>query len=314
MPRMNPAFHSGLVAVRKAAAARFGRETARRGCLCASVSAIAILCAAAGPAGASAARAGGPTADLLAPASHARLAGAPAKPAVELKRDVAAIIKQSTETYAKMKSYKHTAKWTDTEMEVSSGREVHESLDFTLALDRPNRFAYKLDTASTIFPAVAAYCDGKTFINFKEKKEPTPYKQFIKTAAPAAYKGINIVDDVEFQPLGTYIVALMLQGDALADKDVRAALEAAVVKAPVTENGKKWYVLEMPFGQDKSPVLLYIGADDHLIGKSVLKSASTRNGTSIKITEVIEGIKIDKPIEPATFQYALPSDASEVKH
>jgi hypothetical protein len=219
----------------------------------------------------------------------------------EIKPDVAALLKQATDVYKKMKSYRHTAKWTIVDSE------MHEvDLNFTLALERPNRFAYKLDSKSQIFPPVAAYSDGTTFINFKAKNQPAPFKQYTKTKAPAAYKGINIVDDVEFQPIATYIIALMLQGDALADKDVRVAMEKASIKPAVTENGKKWQIVEMLFGTEETPITLYIGQDDHLIGKATQKGET-------KITEIVDGVKIDKPIEASVFQYALPQDAKQVE-
>jgi hypothetical protein len=229
----------------------------------------------------------------------------------EIKSDVATLLKRSTDVYKKMKSYRHTAKYTFSLK--GSEREVHEDLNFTLALERPNRFVYKLDSNSRIFQPVAAYCDGTTFINFKAKVQPAPLNtrplvisQYTKTKAPGAYTGINIVDDVEFQPIATYIIALMLQGDVLADKDVRAAMEKASIKPAVTENGKKWQVLEMLFGAEETPITLYIGQDDHLIGKATQKG-------ELKSTEIVDAVKIDKPIEPAVFQYTLPADAKEVE-
>jgi outer membrane lipoprotein-sorting protein len=232
------------------------------------------------------------------------LAAPPDDKKPELKADVAALLNQSTNVYKKMKSYRHTAKWTI----IAKGpeEEVHDDLTFTLALERPNKFVYKLDNKSKFFPPVAAYSDGTTVINFKSRPGPTPLKEYIKTKAPANFKGINIVDDVEFQPIGTYIIALMLQGDALADKDVRGAMEKATLMPPVTENGKKWQVLEMPFGSEATPYLIYIGQDDHLIGKALQKGDA-------QITEIIEAIKIDKPIEASVFQYTLPADAKEVE-
>lgn len=222
----------------------------------------------------------------------------------EIKPDVSALLKQSTDVYKRMKSYRHTAKWSIS-VKGPEG-EVHEDLNFTLALQRPNKFAYKLDSKSQFFPPVAAYSDGTTFINFKAKLAPIPSKQYTKTAAPASYKGINIVDDVEFQPIATYVIALMLQGDVLADKDVRAAMEKATLKPSVTENGKKWQVLEMPFGTEELPITLYFGQEDHLIGRATQKGDT-------RITEVIDAVKIDKPIEPSVFQYDLPSDAKQVQ-
>ena len=192
-------------------------------------------------------------------------------------------------------------------------------MTFTLALERPNKFVYKMDSQSKAFPPVAAYCDGTTFINFKAKfarvEGEAATKEYTKASAPETYKGINIVDDVEFEPIATYVIALMLQGDALADKDVRAALEQATVKPSVTENGKTWQVLEMPFGTGATRITLYFGKDDHLIGKSLQKVEAGKDDLQkreIKITETLEGIKVDKPIDAATFQYTLPEDAKQV--
>jgi outer membrane lipoprotein-sorting protein len=240
----------------------------------------------------------------LSGAARNALAAPPEDKKPELKADVAALLNQSTNVYKKMKSYRHTAK--SSIVAKGPDGEVHDDLTFTLALERPNKFVYKLDNKSEFFPPVAAYSDGTTFINFKSKLFPTPLKEYTKAKAPASFKGINIVDDVEFQPIGTYIIALMLQGDSLADKDVRGAMEKATLMPPVTENGKKWQVLEMPFGSDPTPYLIYIGQDDHLIGKAIQKGEN-------KITETIEAIKIDKPIEASVFQYTLPSDAKEVE-
>ncbi len=221
-----------------------------------------------------------------------------------IKPDVAAILRQSTDTYAKMSSYRHTARWSITGK--TADGEVREELSFTLALDRPNRFVYKLDSKSKIFPPVAAYSDGDSFINFKTIAGLIPIKQYTKAASPATYKGINIVDDIEFLPIGTYVIALMLQGDVLSDKDIRAAMEKATQKPAVTENGKKWQVVEMLFGPREEPIQLYFGSDDHLIGKAVQKG-------DVRITEIVDAVKIDKPIDAATFQYALPADAKQVE-
>ena len=222
----------------------------------------------------------------------------------EIKPEVAALLKQSTDVYKKMKSYRHTAKWSIT-LKGPEG-DVHEDINFTLALDRPNRFVYKMDGKAQFFPPVAAYCDGTNFINFKARLVPAPSKQYTKTKAPATFNGINIVDDVEFQPIATYVIALMLQGDALADKDVRAAMEKATLKPPVTENGKTYQVLEMPFGPEELPITLYFSKDDHLIGKATQKGDT-------QITEIVDSVKIDKPVDAAVFQYSLPPDAKLVQ-
>ena len=218
----------------------------------------------------------------------------------EIPTPVATLIKQSVEAYAKMKTYRHTATWSILAKR-DDGQTIQEELKFTLALERPNRFAYKLDTVPKLFSPVAAFSDGKTFTNFKGDR-----KQYTKSAAPPSFKGINIIDDVEFQPIGTYLVALLLQGDALADKDVRTALEHASIKSEMVENGKKWQILEMPFGDEEVPYQIYFGAEDHLIGKAFQPG-------KVKISEIIEALKIDKPIEPSVFSYSLPDSAKQIE-
>ncbi len=219
---------------------------------------------------------------------------------VEIKPEVLSLLKQTTESYRKMKSYRHTAVWSLTAKR-DNGQAIHEELKFTLALDRPNRFAYKMDTPPVLFSPAVAVSDGTFFINFKGDR-----KQYTKSAAPATFKGINIVDDVEFQPIGTYLIALMLQGDALADKDILKAMGHATLGGTISEGGKKWQVISMPFGSEETPYQVYFNAEDHLIGK-VLQMGSVR------VIENIESVKIDKPIEASVFAYALPATAKQVE-
>jgi outer membrane lipoprotein-sorting protein len=217
-----------------------------------------------------------------------------------VKPDVAALLKQSTDVYKKMKSYRHTAVFVIAGKNPETGAALRDESRFTLALERPNKFVYKNDTK----PVTAAVSDGKTFINFKGEDR----LQYTRQNAPADFKGINIVDDVTFTPLATYIIALMLQGDALADKDVRGALEKATLKpGVVTENGKKWQVLSVPFGE-QDPTDVYFNAEDHLIGKAV------QRGTQFEftVTETYENLSINKPIEGSVFQYAPPAQAKRV--
>ncbi|HZP81918.1 MAG TPA: DUF2092 domain-containing protein [Chthonomonadaceae bacterium] len=224
------------------------------------------------------------------------------EPKAELKPEVAALLKQSTEAYRKLKSYQHTAVWTVSGKD-QEGNERKQETRFTLALERPNKFCYKMDDGPKLAAAVS---DGKTFINYRGE-----VKQYTKTAAPDTYKGINIVDDVMFQPLATYVIALMLQGDALADKDVRAAFEKATKQPSITEEGKKWEVLHVPFGEGE-PFTFYFDANSHLLGKAVLHFPKRADGPSL-LTEKITEVKLDKPIDEAVFQYTPPDDAQEVE-
>ena len=221
----------------------------------------------------------------------------PAARKSSVKPDVSALLKESTDAYKKMKSYRHTAIFLLEGKDPTTGDTRTQSTKYTLALERPNKFVYKSDSE----PIAAAVSDGKTFINFKGKD----ISQYVKQPAPADFKGINIVDDVTFDPLATYVIALMLQGDSLADKDVRAAMENATLKpGTVTENGKKWQVLTFAFG-GQIPTEVYFNAEDHLIGKTV----QHLDQAGIKIVETFENVSINKPIDAAVFQYTPPSGA-----
>ncbi|MCW3095036.1 MAG: hypothetical protein JWL77_654 [Chthonomonadaceae bacterium] len=244
------------------------------------------------------------TACALSGAIRPALADPPATAKVNLKPDVAALIKQSTDIYKKMKSYRHTALFVAEFKNPMNGQAVKREQHYTLALERPNKFAYKNDTQ----PTAAAVSDGKTFINFKGD-ETGEKLQYTRQNAPADFKGINIVDDVTFEPLATYVIALMLQGDPLADKDVRAALEKASLKpGTVTENGKKWQVLTMPFDQQEMTEI-YFNAEDHLIGKSVQRIVPQ----GVKIVETYENVSVNKPIDAAVFQYTPPANAKRIE-
>jgi len=216
-----------------------------------------------------------------------------------IKPEVLALVKQSTEAYKKLKSYSaDVALHTDFVSQKGSGTIDRQ---YVLALDRANRFCYRDLTDKT---STAAVSDGKKFVNYNSERN-----QYTESPAPADYKGINIVDDVVFEPLGTYMIALMLQGDALADKDVREGLEKATIGTPVVENGKKWQLLHMIFGPEADSCDIYIG-EDHLIGKSTTKRKD--DNSKFDQTETLSNIKLDKPIDPAVFLYTPPANAVKV--
>ncbi len=224
---------------------------------------------------------------------------APPTAARQIKSDVMAVVKQSTEAYKKMKSYSADISL-KTEISTDMGSQITEN-HYVLALDRANRFCYRdlTDPSGT-----AAVSDGKKLINYK-----SDHNQFTESPAPPDYKGINIVDDVQFEPLATYVVALMLQGDALADKDILESLQKATMGTPVVEGGKKWQVLHLLFGPQEEACDIYIG-EDHLIARSTTKLQA--NGRKFLQTETLSNIKIDKPVDPAMFLYKPPANAQKV--
>ena len=234
------------------------------------------------------------------------------EPKADLKPEVAALLKQSTSVYAAMRSYRHISEFIQ-KGQAQDG-EINRATTFTLALERPNKFCYKSDGVD----GSAAVSNGKTFISYQEAAMPGRQRTYYtKIAAPASYKGINLADDVNISlssfNFGSYFVALMLQGDALADPNVRAGLADAIPRLGVEENGKKYDLLTATFQgrsmQDKSAhnitARFYFDAATHLLRKTV----STVSEENITYTEIMENVLIDKPIPAATFEYSPPKNA-----
>lgn len=225
---------------------------------------------------------------------------------VVLKPEVEALLKQSTAVYSAMKSYRHVAEC------LEKGRgpngEINNSTSYVLALERPNKFCYKSEEAR----GSAAVSNGKTFINYRNDnagEDPAhSHTYFTRVAAPATYKGINIVDDVTFR-LGSYMVALMLQGDVLADAEISAGLANATLKPGVMDNGKKFDLLTVPF-QGK-PVDFYFDSATHLLHKTLNSDSDGEGGRKIEVhvTEILEDVQIDKPIPASVFEYTPPKTA-----
>jgi len=240
---------------------------------------------------------------VLSGTTRSVFAGPPTAAKSSLKPEVAALLQLSTAVYKKMKSYRHTALYVVEGINPTSHTTIRQEYRFTLALDRPNKFVYRADTD----PVAAAVSDGKTFINFRGR-QTGQNREYTQANAPADYKGIDIVNAVNFDPLGTYLIALMLQGDLLADKDVKSNLEKAALKpTTVTENGKKWQVMTTVFST-LGPTEIYFNAESHLIGKVVLHPTVV----PIKITETYENVSIDTPIDPTVFHYTVPKDAKRL--
>lgn len=232
-----------------------------------------------------------------------------------LKPEIAALLKKSTAVYTAMKSYRHNSEYFSKTQ--AADTEVRSTIVFTLALERPNKFCYKADVAAF----GAAICDGKTFLNYRidgptNEREHTYYT---KTTAPATYKGINIVDDVTFTH-GSYMIALMLQGDVMADKDVESGLKKATLRANVEENGKKYDVLNVPFPGHVEPYFkvhnlhFYFDTATHLLHKAIedVPAEESETRTPYKMLEIIENVLVDKPLPPNTFEYKLPKGARQV--
>ena len=234
---------------------------------------------------------------------------------IAIKPEVAALLKKSTAVYAAMKSYRHISEYFSKTQNAEN--EVHKTIVFTLALERPNKFCYKADVSAF----GAAVCDGKTFLNYHLDGPVSEHERtyYTKTSAPATYKGINIVDDVTFTH-GSYMIALMLQGDVMADKDVEAGLKKASIRANVEENGKKYDVLSVPFAGHVEPdfkphtLRFYFDTATHLLHKAIedVPAEESETHAPYKMLEIIENVLIDKPLPPNTFEYKPPKNARQV--
>jgi peroxiredoxin/outer membrane lipoprotein-sorting protein len=174
---------------------------------------------------------------------------------------------------------------------------IRRASRFTLALARPNKFCFHGDD----FTTDAAVSDGKTFVNFRAQQ-----KEYIQIPAPASYRGINIIEDVLFHPVATYIVALMLQGDVLADRVIKEGFQHATLEKNVEWNHKKWTVVNFPFSENM--YRFYFDRDTRLLTRAEMRIESR----SVVITESIENIRINQSIPSATFTIRLPANAKRV--
>lgn len=226
-----------------------------------------------------------------------------------VRPEVGTLIKQATAAYQGMKSYRHVAECIEKGRDLNGG-EVNLTTSYVLALERPNKFCYRSEEPK----GSAAVSDGKTFINYRnDDTEATNGRTyFTRMPAPATYKNINIVDDITFR-LGSYLVALMLQGNVYADKEISTSLSKATLKAGVTDNGKKYDVIATTYqdGDVQCDVQFLFDATTHLLRKtySVDSQRTPARRSEIQVTEILEEVQIDKPIPASVFQYSPPKGA-----
>ncbi len=212
-----------------------------------------------------------------------------------LNAEVAALLESSTAVYKKYKSYQHTATYA-IEQKTDQGV-VQRAGQYTLALERPNKFLF----ASIPPQYVLALSDGKSFYNYH--RETSEYTQI---PAAATYENINIVDDVMFQPLGTYLIAMMLQGNATADKGMNAQFKRMTVGPAVMEEGKK--CIPLTSSVRGSMTTFYFDAAAHTLAKVV----QAQENSSATLTETFSDVKVDQPIEAAMFTFVAPTRAKMV--
>ncbi len=224
---------------------------------------------------------------------------APAKPDDKLKMDaeVAAFYKQITAAYQNVKSYQHLAVYTRQRATPQGDEKLVQK--FTLALERPNKFIFKADKSG--LAAVAS--DGKTLLNYRQGETTSEYT---KSDAPATIKGIRLVEDVLFEPQATYLIALALQGDVLADKDMDTILAQAKMGAKTQENGKACQTVVIT--NPNAIMTIYADAATRRIVKITQKATQV----DASVTEEIQDAQINKPVDAAVFKYTPPAEAKLV--
>lgn len=212
-------------------------------------------------------------------------------PSGHMSSAVQTLVRESTAAYQQMRSYQHTEEYL-----VKSGQRILEDHAYSLALERPNRFAFRSDSKDD----TAAVSDGQTYVNFDASN-----KTYTRDRAPATFKQIDLVNGVTFQPIATYIIALMLQGDPTADPDVRAALDSAGAPSTAMDAGVKYDIITLALGPNHSAATFYFDVKTHLLHKAT--SVDSSNNSTL--AEIIENVKIDKPVPATIFQYTPPQDA-----
>jgi peroxiredoxin/outer membrane lipoprotein-sorting protein len=213
-----------------------------------------------------------------------------------IKPGVAAQLKRSTAAYRAMKSYYHRA-MRIIQSPSPEGSMMRQKYYFTLALARPNRFVFK----SSNIDLHAAACDGNTFVNYR-----SDLGEYMQIPAPATYKEINIVDDVMFLPIGTYVVALMLQGNVLADTTIREVFEEATIQENVLSEGKRWQVVSAPFRNTK--LKIYFDSKTQRLARLVMLEP----GAKATVDERLEEVKVNLPVAASVFSLTLPDSARRV--
>ncbi len=209
-----------------------------------------------------------------------------------IRPSVMRLIDEATAVYSKMSSYQHTAEV----IQRNAQNAIESDHAYTLAIERPNKFVYKSDDASQ----GAAVCDGSYYVNYSGTDHT-----YTRSAAPPSLNDIDIVNGVNFDAVGTYLVALMIQNRPLADPQIRNAFEHAGAVVMETDNGVQYQTLTASLVPDAPPAVIYFNAKTHLIHKVVIRETNVKEST----IEVLEDIHINQPIANTVFQFTPPKDA-----
>ncbi len=223
------------------------------------------------------------------------------EPALKMDPEARAVLIAATKVYSRFQSYQHTEKlanvWPAKE---GVPRPPIQNRPFLamLALERPNRFCYKLDIERPELDA--AVSNGSEFIHFRRETS-----EYTRTPAPADYKQLDLVRDVKIELVGSQLVALMLQGNALADPVLNARLMRLKRGASQIVDGKECETLRATSGD--TTLTLRFDARTHLLDE--VKSES-KDG--ISIVETFEEVRINQPVDASLFVYLPPSQAKLV--
>lgn len=217
---------------------------------------------------------------------------------------VEALIRQSTAAYSKLTSYQHieTHAWS---FKGAQG-EQKVTLEYTLAMQRPNLFLFKANSRG----ADVIACDGAWLTRCRPVLQDGAILryEYTRVPAPATLSGIPLVNGQAYNVQLSYLVSLMCQGDALADPRERSLLAHGKLGAEAVVDGKPAQTLVIT--DRDTTITLYFDRDAHTLIKVDQLNPYHLNDV---ITETLQEVRTDFPPDSTLFHYALPEGAVPLK-
>ncbi len=225
---------------------------------------------------------------------------------------VEGLLKQSAAAYRRLRSYQHTEVMKITvKGPLGEQAQVQKCI---LALQRPNQFAYKCNIMDEQEESV---CDGKYLINYKSH-----FNTYTRTHAPAAYADVNLADVTYMstswmgEPLATCMIALLLQGDALANKDLAGKLAHAKIGHTASVDGRKADTLVCQYTAEITNTYYFDAATHRLLkATQVVNYGSPQGGARdnqilvCTTTGTLTDVRDDRPVDAGLLKYSPPATA-----
>jgi outer membrane lipoprotein-sorting protein len=192
-----------------------------------------------------------------------------------------------------MKSYQHTA--TFRASGTAQGKKVDQSAKFSMAMVRPNKFAFKMVSNT----AVAVVSDGKQVTDFRAG-------EYSQTPAPALLKDLKLDQD-DFDPVaGSFLIAHLLEDTVYTDRSLLGILIKSSGHKGLAAGSKTYDVIDFPIVG--ITFILYFDPATHLLERAAAKVPDQ----DLTLTETFDAVEIDKPVPDSAFTFALPKSAKKV--